>query len=297
MQSSAVDFLSFPPIIRDLEIGAYEHLWLDERNMSFKRMADIFRDQPDRLPSQLVLSDIAQKVASNFFEEVNKVDLPSPVRANIYGEYDYPKYLRDANDPVPLLYFLGTWDLVYHPKRISIIGTRNPSPEGIKRAKRLTRELVNHKYLIVSGLADGIDTVAHETALAVGGQTIAVIGTSITTHYPKKNIELRDKIAKEHLVVSQVPVLRYAKQDWRVNRGFFPERNKTMSALSQATVIVEAGETSGTRIQAKAAIDQGRKLFILDSCFKRSDITWPEKYTKKGAIRVKDTEDILRELE
>ena len=98
-------------------------------------------------------------------------------------------------------------------------------------------------------------------------------------------------------MISQVPIKRYHEQNFRVNRIFFPERNATMSALSQATIIVEAGETSGSLIQARAALKQGRKLFILDSCFMNSNISWPHKYAEKGAIRVRDIDDIRCALE
>ena len=92
------------------------------------------------------------------------------------------------------------------------------------------------------------------------------------------------------------PVLRYERQKPPQNRLFFPERNVTMSALTEATVIVEAGETSGTLIQARAALHQNRKLFILDSCFQRSDLTWPARFAEQGAIRVRKPEDIWDNL-
>ena len=101
---------------------------------------------------------------------------------------------------------------------------------------------------LYQGLAAGIDRVAHETAIEEGGRTIAVIGTPLSHAYPKANQELQRDIAKNFLVVSQVPVKRYESQDYRRNRSFFPERNVTMSALTEATVIVEASETSGTLI-------------------------------------------------
>src|SRR4029078_6485919 len=115
--------------------------------------------------------------------------------------------------------------------------------------------------------------------------------------YPPQNKPLQERIAKDFLLVSQVPVLRYAKQAVPQNRLFFPERNITMSALTEATVIVEAGETSGTLTQARAALYQGRKLFILDSCFRRSDLTWPARFEQRGAIRVRDIDDIGSALE
>ena len=128
-----------------------------------------------------------------------------------------------------------------------------------------------------------------------GGRTVAVIGTPLSHVYPKENAELRRKIADEYLLISQVPVRRYEGQDYRRNRLFFLERNITMSALTEATIIVEAGETSGTLTQARAALHQGRALFILDNCF-RNGLTWPQKFVPKGAIRVVDFDDISEHL-
>ena len=122
------------------------------------------------------------------------------------------------------------------------------------------------------------------------------IGTPLSHAYPKENAGLQNDIAENFLVISQVPVKRYESQDYRRNRAFFPERNITMSALTEATIIVEAGETSGTLFQARAALQQGRRLFILDSCFRSTALTWPEKFAQKGAIRVKDYDDVRRHL-
>jgi DNA processing protein len=109
------------------------------------------------------------------------------------------------------------------------------------------KELVRDNFTVVSGLAAGIDTVAHTTAIDTGGRTIAVLGTPLTRVYPAANRDLQNRIAREHLVISQVPVRRYERQTPKVNRFFFPERNITMSALTEATVIIEAGETSGAK--------------------------------------------------
>jgi DNA processing protein len=148
---------------------------------------------------------------------------------------------------------------------------------------------------VVSGLASGIDTAAHTAALEAGGQTICVIGTPISETYPRENSELQEHIARNHLLVSQVPIIRYMRQSPKWNRLFFPERNATMSALTQATVIVEAGETSGSLIQGRAALDQGRKLFILESCF-HLGLKWPERLQAAGAIRVSEYEEIRKHL-
>ena len=158
------------------------------------------------------------------------------------------------------------------------------------------RELVKDGFVIVSGLAKGIDTAAHTAAIALGAPTIAVIGTPLSQTYPKENAELQRTIAENHLLISQVPFVRYSRQTYRGNRLFFPERNVTMSALTEATIIVEAGETSGTLTQARAALAQRRKVFILDSCFRNPALTWPARFQQQGAVRVAEYNDIKTQL-
>lgn len=211
----------------------------------------------------------------------------------MYGTANYPQRLRDAKYPIELYYYQGNTELVFLHKSIAVIGSRKSSDDGLKRTRKLARLLTQHDFTIFSGLADGVDTEAHTTAIKMGGRTVAVIGTPLTEVYPKSNRLLQKHIADEHLVISQVPVLRYANQNYQLNRLFFPERNATMSALADATVIVEASQTSGTLIQARAALHQGRKLFILDSCFQNPNITWPGRFAK----RVRHFEDILHEFE
>jgi DNA processing protein len=239
----------------------------------------------------LVDIEQAQVAAKNALAIIQNSEIGS-FGIRLYAASQYPERLRDAAEPVELLYFQGAWELTEIPKAIAIVGSRKPSPEAVAETRELARSLIEMKFLIVSGLASGIDTAAHRAALEFGGRTIAVIGTPITDVYPKQNAALQRTIAAEHLVISQIQLLRYSSQDWRRNRSFFPERNKTMSALTQATVIVEASDTSGTLIQAKAALQQKRTLFIMDRCFHSASITWPKKFIEQGAIRVRDTEDI-----
>jgi len=288
--SVPVEIFYQKPIHPILEMGAYEYLWMQEK-VSFKRMAEMFRDQNGMVPTDMVGEDVAAEYAGKALEIIKQTGIGN-FGIRVHGASQYPKKLRDAVDPVELLYYQGAWELTESPKSVAVVGSRKPSHEGISDTQRLVEDLVSHGYTIVSGLASGIDKAAHETAIACEGKTISVIGTPITDFYPKENRELQIEIAAKHLLISQVPILRYRVQNWRTNRFFFPERNKTMSALTQATIIVEAGETSGTLVQARAALQQGRKLFILDRCFKNPNITWPAKYAEKGAIRVYDMDDI-----
>jgi len=278
------------------EIAAYETLW-ESSKASFKSMAEIFQRNPGSRPTDFINKDKYENNRLRIIEIVNKLRNESNYRPNllINGSINYPDKLRSAKDPVELLYYAGNLDLLYS-RSIAIVGSRKPTEKGVIRAERMTRMLVEKGFTIVSGLAAGIDTIAHTTALKNGGNTVAVIGTPLNSVYPKANAKLQDYIAKKQLLISQVPFLKYEQQDYKLNRLFFPERNKTMSAITEATIIIEASNTSGTLIQARAAINQGRKLFILNSCFENKDITWPTYYEKRGAKRVRDINDVLNYL-
>ncbi len=289
MTQLALDDKHFDAISPLVELGAYEALWL-QPGATFKRIADRFRSDPMALPSDFVGSQEAMEAAKKARSRLADNGVQRfGIRLNHAG--DYPVRLRDAKNPVELLYYQGTWELAAKPG-LCIVGSRRASDEGKRRAARLARELVARDYAVVSGLAAGIDTAAHISAMEAGGHTIAVIGTPLGTYYPKENRALQSQIAKDHLLISQVPVLRYAVEPFQSKRVYFPERNATMSALTLGTIIVEAGDTSGTLTQARAALQQGRKLFILENCFQRKDITWPAYYEKLGAIRVREPQEI-----
>lgn len=286
------DFFSAKPISPKREMYAYESLWLNE-GAWFKNIADLFRENPDAVPSELVTEHEIEKARKSLHATLG--DRIDRIGIRLHGAGEYPAKLLDAEHPSQMLYFRGNWELVDLPG-VAIVGTRNPSSEGEANAARIARALVRDGYTVVSGLAKGIDTAAHRAALEVNGRTVGVIGTPLFDHYPKENKDLQEQIAEGHLVVSQVPFLRYKNQHYKANSLFFPARNVTMSALTKATIIVEAGNTSGTLVQAKAALAQKRRLFILDSCFRNSDLTWPEKFAKQGAIRARSVSEILEVL-
>ena len=281
------------PISPLRELGAYEALWL-QKGGSFKSIAEKFAADPTAMPSDFVEPSVADQCSREVLQRLKAAGIHRfGVRVNHAG--DYPQRLRDAKYPIELLYYQGAWELT-ETRSVAVVGTRKPTEDAIKRARRLSRELVARDFTVVSGLATGIDTAAHTAAIEAKGRTIAVIGTPLGVYYPPENKELQDRIASEFLLISQIPVLRYSKQAVPQNRLFFPERNVTMSALTEATIIVEAGETSGTLTQARAALHQGRKLFVLDSLFNRDDLTWPATFEKRGAIRVRDADDIWKAL-
>ncbi|MCH9026339.1 MAG: DNA-protecting protein DprA [Proteobacteria bacterium] len=275
------------------ELGAYEALWARE-GTSFKTLADIFRDHSDAVPSDFVSEAEAQKFSRLAIGSIREFGIKH-FGVRVHGAGEYPPKLRDAAHPVELLYFQGNWDIT-STRCVAIVGTRKPSDDGRRRAEKLVMKFVENDFTIVSGLAAGIDTIAHETAIESDGQTIAVLGTPITSSYPADNADLQRRIADQYLLISQIPIVRYSRQTWRGNRLFFPERNITMSALTDATVIVEAGNTSGTLVQARHAILQERKLFILDSCFRDPKLDWPAKFLERGAIRVREFDEIHEHL-
>ncbi len=283
-----------PPISPLWELGAYEALW-NREGASFKSIADMFREKANSVPSNFVPQAEAETFVVKTLELLEKAGIRK-FGVRVHGAGEYPERLRDAWHPIEMLYYQGWWDLVNHPRLVAIVGTRNPSEDGVRRARKMVKLLVNNNFGIVSGLAKGIDTVAHTTAIENDGLTIAVIGTPINKNYPSENADLQRQIAEHYLLISQVPVCRYANQSYKGNRLFFPERNITMSALTEATIIIEAGETSGTLTQARAALAQGRKLFILDSCFRNPALTWPEHFEKQGAVRVQDYDDVRKHL-
>ncbi len=283
--------MSYPVLSIFKELSAYEALW-DQPNTSFRTMSEKLSHFPELLVSSLVEQNRLEEYKQLLLPIVK--ELPS-FGIRMDGDGMFPERLKDTRYPLKVLYYQGNWELAYLSS-VAVVGTRNPTTKGIDRTKLLVKNLVQDGYVIVSGLAKGIDTIAHQSAIALNGSTIAVIGTPLNQYYPFENRELQKQIAKDFLLISQVPFAKHAKQDYRKNRFFFPERNITMSALSQATIIVEAGETSGTLVQAKAALEQGRKLFILENNFLIPSLTWPRRFEDKGAIRVKNYEQIREHL-
>jgi DNA processing protein len=272
------------------EMIAYETLW-NKQNQSLKTLSELFKH--DRaLPSQILQRSL-------FDDDINTIreflKSKSGFSVAIHGDFQYPQKLRSAKYPLELFYYKGDIGLLER-RCISIVGSRQCTKDGIKRTKKLVVELVKRNFVIVSGIALGIDTVALETAIKENGQVVGVIGTPIDQYYPPENKELQDTIAKNHLLISQVPFYRYSVEPFKSKRNYFPQRNETMSALSEATVIIEASDTSGTLTQARAALQQKRKLFILNSCFENTSIKWPHTYSERGAIRVRNTNDIISHL-
>ncbi len=184
-----------------------------------------------------------------------------------------------------MLYVAGSLRIPLPGPRVAVIGTRNPSHEGIKAAAAITQKLVERGVMVVSGLARGIDTIAHKTAIKYGGKTIAVLGTPLNKFYPAENRPLQELIMREHMAISQYPIGHKTKP------RDFVFRNRTMALISDASIIVEAGKTSGVVSQGWETLRLGRPLFLWKLLLNKN-LEWPEKMIKYGAVTLNDLDEL-----
>ncbi len=206
----------------------------------------------------------------------------------------YPEPLRDIFNAPPVLFVKGTWPTTA-ARAIAVVGARNASTAGLARARRLSAELTAAGYVILSGLARGIDSAAHEAALQSGGQTSAVMGTGLSQVFPPENTALAQSILENGGALISQFFPHQAPTRWT-----FPMRNVVMSGLALATTVVEAAATSGARLQARVALQHGRTVFLLRSLVESHE--WAYKYATEGAygtkaIVVSTTKDITDRLE
>ncbi|MBM6765753.1 DNA-protecting protein DprA [Faecalicoccus pleomorphus] len=228
-----------------------------------------------------LLARLLNTTKNGFYQEYGRVknsflQLSDEVILSKKGDEVYSKLLASTEDAPPYLFLKGDVNLL-NEKSVCVVGSRNASNEGMKRTEKLVKSLIHRNIVVNAGLAKGIDTATHKTALKNNGKTIAVIGTPINRYYPKENKELQLQIEEKGLVVSQFPP---CNETFRWN---FPLRNATMSGISLATIIMEAGETSGALKQADYALKQSRDVLIPKSAIDNPVIRWPRKYIDRGA--------------
>lgn len=203
---------------------------------------------------------------------------------------EYPEQLKEIYDPPPVLWVRGDASLLARPA-IAVVGTRHPTPYGSGMAELLARDLAARRLLIVSGMARGIDSCAHKGALAARMPTAAVWGTGIDVVYPKENKKLAEEIlATGGAIVTEMPMGTFpAPQN-------FPRRNRILSGLSIAVLVVEASENSGTRVTARCAADQNRDLFAVPGNVTNKGSWTPNTLIKQGAKLVATWEDVWEDL-
>jgi DNA processing protein len=199
---------------------------------------------------------------------------------------DYPSNLRHVFNRPPFLFVKGSL-LPEDDRAVAVVGTRKASKPALGRAKQLASQLVEHGITVLSGLAAGIDSAAHEAALDARGRTVAVMGTGIETIYPAKNSKLADRILAEGgALVSQF------WPDAPPTRFSFPMRNVVMSGMATGTAVIEANSISGAKMQARLALQHGKRLFLMKDLVMQEE--WAQRYAKDpGATVVSSVEDII----
>lgn len=206
-----------------------------------------------------------------------------------WDDADYPALLRNIADPPIVLYVWG--DLLPNDEwAVAIVGTRRATAYGKECTHRLTRGLVESGVTIVSGLAYGIDTEAHQTVVQAGGRTLAVLGCGVDVVYPPTNRELSQKIRENGALISEYPL------GTKPEAKNFPRRNRIISGLSLGTVVIEGAIKSGACITARFALEQGRDVFAVPGSILHKSSAGPNHLIQNGATLVIDVNDILEEL-
>ncbi len=211
------------------------------------------------------------------------------VRLVRYSDGDYPARLRNIADPPPLLYIKGALTAA-DERAVAIVGSRSASDYGRRVARDLARGLASYGFTVVSGMARGIDGMAHETALSAGGRTIAVLGSGVERAYPPEHEALYQRIIEHGAVISELPM---GSKPLAFN---FPARNRLISGMSLGVVVVEATAKSGSLITAQLAIEQGREVFAVPGEVGSSRSRGAHQLIRQGAKLVESVNDIIEEI-
>jgi len=227
------------------------------------------------------------KPADRIKAELDQVDQKG-YKIITFNDSTYPALLREIPDPPPLLYICG--DLDGQEKNLAVVGSRNATAYGITTTQRLCADLAAFNMTIVSGMAIGIDTAAHQGALAAKGKTIAVLGSGFNNIYPSENLNLFRRIAAEGAVISEFTL------DTEPEAHNFPIRNRIISGISMGTVVVEASRKSGSLITARLAAEQNREVFAVPGSIQSFKSTGTHTLIKQGAKLIENAQDVLEEL-
>lgn len=230
--------------------------------------------QKEDLPKNLDIEKIKEDIKCNYVTLIDS---------------DYPECLKPIYKPPFILFYYGDLNLIKNYRRnLSVVGTREPSKYGEEVTKNLVEGVCDH-FNIVSGFANGIDSIAHKTCIENGGKTIAVLGCGIDKCYPNSNYKIYDEIKNNHLLISEYP----CKVD--PNKDNFPFRNRLVAAFSKALLVIEGGIKSGTSITANYALNYGREVLAVPTRIDKDSIC--NNLIKDGADLIRNKEDILKYYE
>ncbi|MBI5747994.1 MAG: DNA-protecting protein DprA [Nitrospinae bacterium] len=221
-------------------------------------------------------------------DELNRIE-KSGVGILTIDESEYPSSLKTIYDPPHVIYIKGKI-MENDTIAVAIVGSRSPTTYGKLATEKISMELSVRGVTIISGMARGIDSIAHKSAIAGGGRTIAVLGCGLNVIYPPENFKLMDEIISHGAVISEFPMSA------RPDKMNFPQRNRIISGLSLGTLIVEAAEKSGSLITARHAIEQGREVFAIPGSINSPKSRGTNRLIKSGAKLVEGAEDIIDEF-
>lgn len=260
---------------------------------SFGAPQAIFRASRSELEASGLSGSVAQSMASGcIFEEAamqQQMMLQKGARLVVMSSDQYPARLRNIYDPPVAFFVQGRVELL-NAVNVAIVGTRRPSPYGSAATERISGELAEAGVCIVSGMARGIDTMAHQAALKAGGDTVAIFGCGVDVVYPVENRKLAEKIALEGLLVSEFAM---GSPGYPQN---FPVRNRLVSGISCGVLVVEGAQHSGSTITARLAATQDREIFAIPGNI-TSAMSWaPNQLIKQGAKLVQEWNDVVAEL-
>jgi len=220
-----------------------------------------------------------EKVARSLYTSVSPQELLGRPLNEIEQKFAPSKLFLSSGKSIPL-----------PGRRVAIVGSRKASSQGIRLAQEIASFLAEKNVIVVSGLAEGIDTAAHEATIRQGGSTVAVLGTPLNKSYPARNDGLQKRIMRDHWAISQFPV------GYPTEPKNFVIRNRTMALISDTSIIVEAGETSGSLHQGWEALRLGRPLFISKVITDNASLRWPKKMMDYGAVELTEFNEVIEVL-
>lgn len=214
---------------------------------------------------------------------------------SVLGMEEFPSCLMRHREPLPVLYCKGSLSLLSE-RCICVAGTRQPGLLDISASWRIGHALAAHGYTVASGLAAGVDTASAVAAIDEGGSVVGVIGTPIDLIFPQENAHLFGEVASQGLLMSQVPLCLYEHQRSDARKPYFLDRDELLATISDAVVIVQAGERGGSAATARAAVSHGRKLLLLPGVAEST--FWGRRYISEGkAIPVRSVSEMISEIE
>lgn len=268
----------------------------------FKLLLDYFGsakhawEAPERMFAKIHLGE---KLTQKFLQFRNTFDIDAYLQQLTYQHVNtltltdrkYPALLKEISDPPFVLYVKSKplMERIDMDRTIAVVGTRKVTPYGVDVTRRITEELVENGFTIISGMAYGVDAVAHETAMATGGKTIAVLGCGVDIIAPPTNAAIYKKLSDEGFgaVVSEMPL------GLRPSKGLFPARNRIISGLSRGVLVTEGADDSGALITARYAAQQGRDVFAIPGPITSPYSKGPSMLLKQGATLVETARDIM----